>query len=844
MQPLRPAVAPAVSAVVLTRPPPGRRDIERPTLWRRLEGMVGEHRITLVVAPAGYGKTTLLSAWAAQADRSVAWLSLTEDDRHAEHLARGLHAALVSLGQRDADARVERVLVVDDIHLAVEQARQVLVPLIGQPPAGLRLVLAGRATPPGLTRLVASGEVGRLGVDDLAFSVAEVDQVGRAVGRPISADRASRLWATTGGWPVAVRLALIAPPTKGDVVGPPADGPSIPDLPEYLVENVLDTLEPDLRDFVLPACTCAWLTGALAGGLVGIDNGAEQLERVVAAGLPLERISSFKGEPVYRWHPVMAHSGREILLRRDPARARRLNLVAARAIGALDPFTAAAHALRGGDPALAAELIRSNWLAAVLRGDSDELAELCGRLPLPWSQDPDILAVVAACRRNAGDAAGAVDLDRRALAGASRLDAGRRRRFDLTRLLARLFVLDDGGALGEESRLVLQRLSEDSPIDGVLHACALLLVGWTELRLRRVRVALPILAEATQRCRAEGLDDLAGRAGANYGFALAFAGDFDGAEAVLAESGTTGTGEGTWRRADGAIEWFTLGWIQYWRGEARVAMEALQRAVDQGGGLVSYALLARCWLLDAAVESNDPVLLARVEPLLADIPDHSIQGLPWAVYRGVAQAGIFAARGSLDEASATLDAVIFSDHAIPAANAQAAGLYWRCGRPDAARRQADLARGDLPGYFRIGGLVVAALCERRTGATASAHTLIEEALALGARQGLLRPFSRPDPDLAELLAEHADRGTSHEQFLAQAITRQRAVTASAVGAPLSAREAEVLSLLETRMTAAEIAAGLYISANTLKSHVRSIYRKLGVTNRRDAVRVGRLSASE
>jgi LuxR family maltose regulon positive regulatory protein len=186
-----------------------------------------------------------------------------------------------------------------------------------------------------------------------------------------------------------------------------------------------------------------------------------------------------------------------------------------------------------------------------------------------------------------------------------------------------------------------------------------------------------------------------------------------------------------------------------------------------------------------------------------------------------------------------LDDVISSEPVVPAANAQAAALYWRGGRFDAARRQAEMVLGgDLPDYLRIGGLVVAALCERREGATASAHNLLEEALALGTTQALLRPFRQPDKELSALLAEHADLGTDHEPFLAQAVTLQRAATSTTID-PLSARERQVLGLLQTRLTATEIAAQLHISPNTLKSHVKAIYRKLGVESRREAVRLAR-----
>ncbi|MBK9697620.1 MAG: hypothetical protein IPO80_09650 [Propionibacteriaceae bacterium] len=843
MQPVRPAVAPGVPAYLVTRPQAGTQVIARPLLWSRLEQLVGTHRVVLLVAPAGYGKTTALSTWADHTAKAVGWLSLTEADRHSEHLSRGLSAALADLHETQEAAAApggpDAVLVIDDVHLADSAAaRQILVPFVEHGPPGVRIVLSGRSEAGlRLTRLAAAGELARLTAEDLSFSADEVDLVGRAIGRPISSDRAGRLRLRTGGWPVAVRLALLTPSSPTSAPALPTDGPDIPQLPEYLIENVLDVLPADLRDFVLCACTCDWLTGAVADALSGGGGGAANLELAIAAGLPLERRGSFAGDPVYRWHPLMAHAGGAVLLRRDPERFRDLHSRAARALGALDPIEAASHALRGRDPALAANLIRSQWLAAVLRGDSDLLAELCGRLPSAQAADPEILAIRAACLRNIAEAPVAQELDHRALMAAADLPADRQRAFELTRQLARLFVLDDSAELAVASTQAQASVNAFAGMDGTLRACALLLLGWTELRLRQALPALPLLREAAQLCLAEGLDDLAERARANFGFALAFVGDFPAAQEAITSTHPADS-SARWRRADGAIEWFTIGWIRYWSGDPTAAMDAFQHVVDQGGGLISYSQLARCWLLDAAIEADHPSTISLLEPMLSEVPEHTVQGLPWTVYRAIVRAGVLVASDSLDQAAQLLDEVIPSEPGTPAANAQAAELYWRCGRVEAAREQAGLLLGALPDYLKISGLVVTALCEQRDGRPVPAHALIEQALALGAPHALLRAFNRPDPALLALLAEHAAWGTSHEAFLADALARQH-LAVTGISGRLSAREREVLGRLHTAMTAVEIAAELHISPNTLKTHLKSIYRKLAVDNRREAVRVSR-----
>lgn len=801
----------------------------------RLSQSLDVHRACVLLAPTGFGKTTALTAWVGRDRDAVAWLSLTDADRHPEHLARGLAAAVGEL-EAAGDGSPSRVLVIDDVHLAgAVAARAVLRPFVENPPRGLRLLLSGRSDPGlGLPRLLAAGELAVLDASDLSFSVEEVLEAARAVGTELSHAQAVALQQLTGGWPVAVRLALLSS-VPGRTPIEPVPSTQIPHLPEYLFESVLAELPRAMAGFVVDACVCDWLTGTLANELLERTDAAGLLEQVMASGLPLERREAPGREPVYRWHPLMATSGRALLQRQDPVRLRELERRAARALASRDPVEAATHALKGRDPDLASTLIRSQWLAAVLRGDSALVEELCGQLPSPYSEDPEIQAIRAACLRNSGDADRAGDLDRRArgCAGAATAPA----LLDLTLSLARLFVIDAGTELGAESGRAHGLLSGLPGVPGALRACALLLIGWTELRLRHPRAAVPLLREAAASCRAEGLDDLAGRARANESFALAFGGDFGGALELMAAAAPE-LETARWRRADGAIEWFTAGWIHYWTGDADLATDAFRHAADQGGGLVSYADLARCWLTDAAVDSLDAQRVEQARAELDRVPDTMIQGLPWPVYKGVARAGAALVAGRRDLTVRLLDEVVTGDPQLPAANVQAAELYWLCGAEDKARALTALLLGDLPGYLHAGAVVIEALAAHRREERDQAHGLLEEALALCAAQGLVRPLLLRDRDLTVLLSEHPAWGTRYEALVTTCLTRRSFGTDRSDergGAALTARERQILSQLSTTMSTAEIALTLHISANTLKTHLRSIYRKLGVANRRQAV---------
>ena len=147
----------------------------------------------------------------------------------------------------------------------------------------------------------------------------------------------------------------------------------------------------------------------------------------------------------------------------------------------------------------------------------------------------------------------------------------------------------------------------------------------------------------------------------------------------------------------------------------------------------------------------------------------------------------------------------------------------------------------LPRYVAVAAEVVGALVADSDGRVDLAHAGIERALGLAERDTILLPFVRSDPRLRALLAAHAHGGTAHESLLAIVLARQEENTPRSLfgGVTLSAREREVLGYLQTGLSSAEIASALHISANTLKSHQRSVYRKLGVGSRREAIKIAR-----
>ena len=139
-------------------------------------------------------------------------------------------------------------------------------------------------------------------------------------------------------------------------------------------------------------------------------------------------------------------------------------------------------------------------------------------------------------------------------------------------------------------------------------------------------------------------------------------------------------------------------------------------------------------------------------------------------------------------------------------------------------------------YVRCATLLTAALVHAERGAHRLAHEYGEQALEIGTREGLARLFVGAEPAMRDLLRAHLARGTDYEDLAARGA---RDVSASGPVATLSPRERAVLDLLGTSRSASEIADALQLSVNTLKTHTRSIYRKLGVNSRREAVRAAR-----
>lgn len=173
------------------------------------------------------------------------------------------------------------------------------------------------------------------------------------------------------------------------------------------------------------------------------------------------------------------------------------------------------------------------------------------------------------------------------------------------------------------------------------------------------------------------------------------------------------------------------------------------------------------------------------------------------------------------------------------------GVLWqsallrRCGdRAGAWAALERLAATTRHGYAEVDASVLAALLHADEGAVGAWHVAVEEALDAAADGLIMRPFRSHDPLLRPLLIEHLGWPTAHADLIRLALATPRRADPLPAATELTARETEVLACLRSSMSTAEIATSLFLSVNTVKTHQRAIYRKLGAEGRRSAVRRG------
>jgi LuxR family maltose regulon positive regulatory protein len=817
--------------------------------------------VTLVCAAAGSGKSAVVAAWLRERTPGhAAWVTVSRDERDPSHfwsaVAAALHVAEVAgppapdggddeLARRLLEATGAQaapvLLVIDDLHeLLASTAREGLARMLAAAPAQLRTVLISRHRPDvGLHRHRLTGELTEIEAADLAFDDSEAEELLLAAGVELSAAGRAILRERTEGWAAGLRLAAdslarSADPERAAVEFTGGERT----VAEYLTAEVLAGRPEPVRDLLRRTCLGERVSAPLADALTGRTDGQRILWELATANalvVPLDADRRW-----FRYHRLLADVLRQELGQDFPEQISELRRAAARwyADHGLVP-EALTHATAGEDWAAAAELLAQHWLALFARGRQDAIHDLLPALPA----DAEIAAVAAADRFHRGDADEAEVLFEHAVRLGESLPEHRRVRFAITLACVRLVRFaerSDFTAMRTSAQALLSPLEGENALDVLLDqercAFALLHLGIAERWLLEVADAERHLQEARR---------LAGRTGQSWVAlgALAAAAEvanmrqqLDAAEARAREAIALSERLGSPQHpivatAHAALAGALLGkgdlgesssWLD--RGERLAARRPESPAAVQ----LAFARGALRFAQGRHAEALER--FAAAELALAQVPEPvrlKTLARTWQLRVRIAQADLETARRALSEADDG------GEWAVVAARLHLA-------EDDAAAAFAALTRlredSDALPYsvLALEARLLEAAALDRMGQRRAAERALEGALDVAGCSGhvwLLYTIS----GAAELLRRHPSGRTAHGSFIAELLDRVSTSAGARSPTPLTNRELVVLGYLPTNLSAAQIASELVVSVHTVKTHMRSLYAKLGVHRRADAV---------
>jgi LuxR family maltose regulon positive regulatory protein len=875
-------------ATKLTPPHPPIDLVSRSRLFVLLDDGA-QQLLTLLSASAGAGKTTLLAAWSSSSHPPgpVAWVSLDPGDNDPVRFWTYVLEALLQSGAVPADSALGSlvpqpgmdeailpllvggladlpapvVLVLDDVQDITDAAvLGGLEFLLRHAPPQLRLVLSTRVDPPlRLQRLLVSGQLAQLRSADLAFTLAEVADLMAEYDyrQALPPDDLAVLHARTEGWAAGLRLAALSLQGQSDphrfVTEFAGDEKSIAD---YLVGEVLDRQPEELREFLLRTCVVDELNGELADALTGRHDGEWMLAR-------LERLNTFlvsvgSRRSTYRYHELFATLLRYELRRKAPSEANELHRRAARWYAAHGlVVNAVKQTLMAEDWRSAAELMAEHGLSLVLRGDAATLLELIGQLPTDLVQaDPELALLGAAGRMVSGELDTATAYLRLAKQREDLVRDGRRGRFARLLAVLRAALAWQVGDLGEGLRagheaLALQARAGAGGADDDELAITFSSLGAAELWAGGdMDLAEVHLWEGQAVALRAGLDSLQLACLSQLAVLSAMRGALGQAARLGGNAVELAEQRGWSASTQAAGGYFALAWVCYYRDDLVEASRFLDQAAAASRDQPQPITLAVA-ILQARLQRARGDLagsLATVAFARRDLAGWGASAQLWR-WLVLTEVELRSAAGQAQSAAGLLEGL----HESGPLRAEEAVVLarLRLAEGDAAGAIQTLAvclDGTAAGGFPLvpaEAWLLDALASDALGDRDRAAASLERALALAEQGGFRRSFLDAGAPVRSLLARYRQRVPTSWSYLDEMLQASTELARATTAAPpalieqLTERERAVLRYLPSLMTYEEIASDLYVSLNTVKSHAHGIFRKLGVTGRRQAVRSAR-----
>jgi LuxR family maltose regulon positive regulatory protein len=885
-------------------PPVRAESVPRPRLVERLTAGL-DRKLTLISAPAGFGKTTLLSECVGVCGRPVAWVSLDKGDNDPvrfwtyciaalQTIHKGVGetalAAFQSPGVAGATAlpAIETLvtglindmaripeslaLVLDDLHVIAEhQIHEALTLLVDNLPPQMHLIVASRADPPWpLARLRVRGEMTELRADDLRFTPQEVAALlNESMQLGLSPEDVTTLENRTEGWIAGLQMAALSLHGRRQSQGVrdlsgfiKAFTGSHRFILDYLVEEVLDQQSREVQEFLLKTSILERMTAPLCDVVTDRDDGGRILAHLDQANLfvvPLDEERRW-----YRYHRLFADLLRSQLLQTQPDQVPGLHRRASEWCEQNGLMAeAVSHALAADDLEQAVHLIEGNALTMIYHG---ELATLMGWLDAlpdsvvrsrPWLCVARAWALVNAARLESVESL---------LQDAEAALVGADEQADEQRIAGHIAAVRtySAGLRGEmtlAAELARQALEQLPEGDSIERSFVATIRAFALRRIGELAAAAQAFDEAVAMSQAGGnshitlhtLSGVAGlavvrgqlhRAAATFREALQLADEYarrdgrklpimgllySGMSAVLRE----------WNDLEAASRLAKEGvkLSEHWgqpdillRGYVEVAA-ALQAMGDVGGAL---AAMRKALQVVSGLPSWATATLTADEARL-----RLAQGDLAAAGRWAQESGL-----SADDDMAFQDGFMY----VTLARVRIAQ-----GRPDEALRLLERLLTVVEAAGAVGStieiLALQAMAWQARGGTEQALIALGRALSLAEPEGYVRTFIDEGKPMGNLMRQAAGRGMAPNYVgkLLAALeegtkdVRPPTIPPSSVSEhpslvePISEREMEVLRLLTTSLSSTEIAEELLISVSTVRSHIKSIYGKLDVHRRLDAV---------
>jgi LuxR family maltose regulon positive regulatory protein len=861
--------------------------VSRAGLFGRL---AGAGRVTEVSAPPGSGKTVLLRSWIGEARLAerAAWVTVQGEDRDPQRfwlsvlgalrdtaagakLVRPLTAGpgldgwdVVERLLEDLGGLQDRVwLVIDDVHeLRPAETLRQLELLVMRAPEVLRFVLATRHDLRlGLHRLRLEGELTEIRAADLRFTRAEARALFEAAGVTLSGSALAQLYDRTEGWAAGLRLAALSLAGHPDPDRFAAEfSGSERTVADYLLAEVLERQPEAVRRLLLRTSVLDRVNGELADLLTGGAGGERVLQELEQANVFVVSLDARRSW--FRYHQLLADLLQLELRGSAPGELPALHRAAAGwYAGHGFPVEAVRHAQAAEDWGLAARLLADRWVGLGLNGLGATAQELLAAFPADViAADAELAARRAGVELGRGSLA---EAERNMLLAARGLDSvspDRRGRAQVVVAVVRMRLARQRGDLAvvaEEAQPLLAPAGTDGParlgLDEDLRALALINLGIAEVWTGRFddadhhleqgvalahRIGRPYLEvnglahwsqlaswwsfplgaqrslQAIKLAEQHGWTDepVAGVAYLSLGMAMVAQGRLAEGERSLEQAERTLRAEAA--PAPGMRLHYARGLLEYLNGRPEAALDAFRVAERLARLLVTEHTLAR------RLRSHMLQTLVRMGE--TERVDRALAGLDGAERDSAelrnATATLRLAQDDPEAATAALAPVI--DGSAPLVHAH---------------------------LWAVQAWLLEAIARDALRDTAAARRALEHALDLAKPENLFFPFLfNPAPGLLE---RHRRLGTGHAAFISGILDvlagREPAVSpGSGRGAglrepglrePLSQSEVRVLRYLPTKLSASEIADQLYVSVNTVKTHMRHLYDKLGAHRRHEAV---------